>query len=99
MTGGVALDPILNAINGKTKRIKKEILIEKKEVGLKQIDNLFEDNYFIEVLKIQDDDIEGFKYFCVENEQILSALKSKNKTMVKFLLVQTAKDFIEKKQK
>ena len=97
--GGIALDPILNAINGKTKRIKKEILIEKKEVGLKQIDNLFEDNYFIEVLKIEEEDIEGFKYFCVENEQILSALKAKNKTMVKFLLVQTAKDFLEKKQK
>jgi hypothetical protein len=80
------LDPLINKINGRTKRLKKEVLLEKKELNLKYLRVLFGEDYFVNYLKIPLEYVEGFKYYGVENEKFTIILKSKNKVTTELLL-------------
>lgn len=91
--GLLAVDPILNAINGRTKRLKKEVTLERKEFLMAKLEVLFEDKYYIETLKIPNELIKGFQYYCVEDDDFANSLQSKNKTMSMFLIVGLASDF------
>jgi hypothetical protein len=91
--GLLAVDPILNAINGRTKRLKKEVTLEKKEFLMAKLEVLFEDKYYIETLKIPEELIKGFQYYCVEDAGFSNSLQSKNKTMSMFLIVALASNF------
>jgi hypothetical protein len=96
-SGLVPLNPILNAITGRTKQLKKEVEVEKKETMLSKIQNLYEAEYFVEILKIPKDFVKGFQYFIVEDAKFAEALKAKNKTMATFImneLAVTYKDLI-----
>jgi len=91
--GSLAVDPILNAINGRTKMLKKTISIEKKEALMTKLEFLFEDKYYLETLKIPEDQIKGFQYYCIEDVDFVNALKTKNKTMCMFLIVGLASNY------
>ena len=93
-TSGGGIDGLLNLISGRTKMLKKGIEIEKKERALEKIENLFEEKYFVETLKIPQEKVKGFEYFCVEDTKFNAALKSKNKTMAKFLLIDLARNYL-----
>jgi hypothetical protein len=88
--GSMALNPLINKINGRTKRRKKEVLLEKKELNLKYLGLTFEDDYFVNHLKIPLEYVEVFKYYAVENEKIAIILKSKNKLTTELLLGELA---------
>ncbi|OAB28000.1 hypothetical protein SAMN05444395_103181 [Flavobacterium fryxellicola] len=90
MGGSVSADPVLNWISGRTKMLKKEVEVEKKEMYLRQLENLFTIDYFIYKLKIPSEYVKGFQYYSVENEQFVAVLKSKNGTMATFLLGELA---------
>lgn len=91
-TGGglLPLDPIINAITGQTAILKKNILIEKKELMLAKLDRLFENEFYIKILKIDVDRIAGFKYFVIENDGFEKVWDSKNKTLISFKLSELA---------
>lgn len=93
--GSVELDPILNAINGRTKSIKHMIEVEKKSSLLNQIEFLFEEEYYTKKLNIPKEYIKGFQYYCVEDEKNTSVLKSKNKTNIEFLMAKLALEYNE----
>lgn len=96
-SGLVPLNPILNAITGRTKQLKKEVAVEKKEFLLSKIENLYEAEYFTETLKIPKDFVKGFQYYIVEDAKFVEAIKAKNKTMATFImneLAVTYKDLI-----
>ena len=93
--GSLAVDPILNAINGRTAMLKKSIEAEKKERLLVLFGSLFEDTYFTKTLKIHVDYVKGFQYYCIEDEKISEALTSKNKTKIEFLIVPLAVKYNE----
>jgi hypothetical protein len=93
--GSLAIDPIINKINGKTAMLKKEIEVEKKESYLKQLERLFSTEYFVEKLKIPPDYVKGFQYYIVENERFVGVLKSKNKTNAEFLMAELASQYNE----
>ena len=86
MGGSVSADPLLNWISGRTKMLKKGVAVEKKEFYLTQLENMFSDDYLISKLKIPAEYVKGFAYYVVENEQLVSNLKMKNKSMTAFLL-------------
>jgi hypothetical protein len=92
-TSGGGIDGLLNAISGRKAMLKKEIVIEKKEQLLARIEVLFEDKYYIETLKIPIDYIRGFQYYCIDDISFANALRSKNKTMVMFLIVKLAENY------
>ncbi len=89
------LDPLINAISGRTKMLKKELEVEKKERLLVLFGSLVDTNYFTKTLKIPVDYIKGFQYYCLDNEKFVEVLKSKNKTKIEFLIVPLANKYNE----
>jgi len=96
--GMLAVDPILNAINGRTAMLKKAVTVEKKEFLMAKMEGLFEDKYYIETLKIPEEYIKGFQYYCIEDPDFVRTLKEKNKTMSMFLIVGLASSFNKNRQ-
>lgn len=93
--GTLPFDPILNAINGRTKRIKKEIILEKKLVIMNNITELFQDSFFIDKLKIPKDYVNGFKYFIIDDKHLIEAINSKNKSLATFLMSELAVKYLK----
>lgn len=93
--GSVQIDPILNAMNGKTKMLKKEVIVEKKEFLITKLQFLFEEKYYIETLKIAKELIRGFQYYCVDNAEFVKSLNDKNKTMCMFIMARLSSEFNE----
>lgn len=91
--GTLPVDPILNAINGKTKRLKKEIKVEKKEAALNKLNNLDEFNTYLSQLQVSDETVEIFKYYIVEDERLIAALIAKNIPLSKFIISELAVKF------
>ena len=91
--GSMPLDPLINKINGRTKRLKKLVILEKKENFIKLISELFCQEYFTVQLGIANDYVNGFKYFIVENENFLKVLESKNEERTSFFMVALAQEY------
>ena len=94
-TSGGGIDGLLNTISGRKAMLKKEIIIEKKEQLLARIDVLFENKYYTETLRIPEDYIKGFQYYCVDDAAFANALRDKNKTLVMYLIVKLAENYNE----
>lgn len=88
-------DPLLNKISGRTAMLKKEVQTERNEKLLLKLDGFFEDQYYIEVLKIPQEYIKGFQYYLIEDADFVKALQSKNKTMSQFLVKKLATNYNE----
>lgn len=67
--GSLAVDPIINAISGRTKRMKKYIQIEKKESNLIFLENHFSD-YMSDNLNIPEELIGRFLNYLIYNERL-----------------------------
>lgn len=88
------LDPLLNKISGRTEMLKKGVAVEKNEKALVRLEYLFEENYFVEKLKIPQEFVKGFQYYAVENIDLQNALKAKNKTLAKFVMINLSKEYL-----
>ena len=88
------LDPLLNWISGRTKRLKKDIGIEQKEFMMSWLDDNFEDVVFTDTFKIPKEYVDGFKFYVVEDIDLAQAIQAKNKTRVTFLLGEIAQEFL-----
>ena len=91
--GSMPLDPLINKINGRTKRLKKLVILEKKENYIKLISELYNQEYFTVQLGIASDYVNDFKYFIVENEYFLKVLESKNEERTSFFMVALAQEY------
>jgi hypothetical protein len=89
----MGLDPVINAISGRTKMLKKYVISEKAQLQVEKISNMFSDDYFIHQLKIKENLVRGFIFFAVENQKVIDALSMKNKFLVSFALIKVAEDF------
>lgn len=70
--GSMPADPIINAISGRTARLKKELAVEKKEMLMERIRERFEERYFVEKLKIPSEYVSGFLFYIVENDRFVT---------------------------
>lgn len=93
--GGMSVDGLLNAISGRKSQLKKELQIEKKEFLIIKIDNTFQENHFTDVLKIPAEYVNGFKFYIVEDEKFVAAMKNNNKTMATFLMGELAVEYLK----
>lgn len=91
--GGMPLDPLINKINGRTKRLKKLIVVEKKEFNIKFLSELYDNEFFINTLRIPNSNVAGFKYYIVENENFKKVLDNKNKVQISFYMTELAEEF------
>jgi hypothetical protein len=86
LSSSVSLDGILNGISGRTKMLKKEIHVERKELLLEQLKSDFSESYLMDKLNIPKNYINGFLYYVVEKESFMKIYKTNNKTATEFLL-------------
>lgn len=88
--GGMPLDGLINQISGRTKMLKKGVVVEKKEKELEKLDLWFDNDFYVKTLNIPDDYIEGFKLFALDDIDLLNSMSAKNKTLATFLLGEIA---------
>lgn len=87
------LNPILNAISGRTAMLKKELLIEKEERLMYRLSAIFEDEFYTENLKIPSEYIKEFQYYVINDANLIMQLKAKNNVMVAFVLGELSEKF------
>lgn len=88
-------DAILNLISGRTAMLKKEVEVEKKWSYMQLIDNMFDQNHFVSILKIPLEYVKGFKYYAIENDKFTTILKTNNRITTEFLLGELATKYIK----
>ena len=86
----LSIDPLLNMFSGRAAMLRKELEVERKEILMQQITDLFDEEYFLTNLKIPREYIKGFQFYIVENTSFVSTLRSKNKSMITFLIGELA---------
>ena len=91
--GSLQVDPILNAINGKTKRLKKEITLERNALRLKDFYTFYSEEELIDKLKLNPDEVNEFVYFVLEEETFKMLLENKEKSKMTFYLIQKHSEF------
>jgi hypothetical protein len=91
--GSLPVDPIINAINGKTKKLKQEVVIEKKESNVIFLQENYTD-YMLLVLKVPEDRLQAFIYFVVESAQMQDMSSAKNGELIKFRLADLYTEFL-----
>lgn len=82
----IGTDPVINAISGRTKDLKKQVVVEKKEKGIAKLQELHPDEYYIGTLKIPADYVRGFMFYAVEDAKFLKTLDTNNEEEIDFQL-------------
>ncbi|MDD3004862.1 hypothetical protein [Flavobacterium sp.] len=86
-------DGLINSLSGRTKMLTNDVDTEKKQFALYELDKRYTDDFYIQTLKINPDDIGSFKYYVVEDSKFREALKGKNPFRVTFLMINLALEF------
>ena len=63
-SGGIPLNPILNAMTGRTKYLKKVLAREKKYARTGRVREFYADSLFVQELKIPETKIDDFMFYC-----------------------------------
>jgi len=95
LAGGMPFDPVLNAINGRTKKMKKQVALEKREKLLQNLHNICNANEITNNLKIPEEHINGFLYFVTEDKEVAPLLSLNNKSRAKFRIVVLAQKYLD----
>ena len=74
--------------------LKKELEVEKKELLRTKIENQFETNYFIEKLKIPEENVKGFLFYLVQDPKLMELINAKDKEMLKFRMSELATNYL-----
>lgn len=96
--GGMSVDGMVNAINGRTAMLKKELVVERKEQLQAKTTDYFERKYFTETLDIPEEYVDGFLFYIADNARYARAMKDKNKTMATFILSELAVEYLKLKE-
>ena len=96
--GSLQLDPIFNAINGKTKRLKKEILLERNIRKLENFRAFFPEKELVEDLKMNSDEVSEFTYSILDEKEFETLLENRDKSKMQFYLIEKYSQFKNKKK-
>ena len=95
LTGGKSFDAVINAVTGKTKRLKKELKTEKKVLLINEATALYNKEEIVKTLNIPEEYVEGFLFYAVEDETFALAVNEKNDNKAKFILSGLAVKYLE----
>ncbi len=93
--GKMTLDPLFNAISGRTAMLKKVVEVEKKEFSIAKTEDYFDENYFVEKLKIPKEYVKAFEFYIVEDIDYAEAIKTKNETLARFIMGELAIKYLK----
>jgi len=85
--GNLQIDPILNAINGRTKQLKRNILIEHKLKNIAVLEGYT--TYLQEVLNLTKKEAQRIISLAGEEESVQQVIDSNNPDRIKFYLLDT----------
>lgn len=97
-TGGgiVPIDPIVNAITGKTKRLKKQLALSRMERKVQEARNIFEDSIYTRKLNIPILLVDDFAHYVYEdNDEALAMASRKNLLWLIELLEEKSVEYLE----
>lgn len=76
------LDPIINAITGRTKMLKNRVKVDKAYATTQQVQNSYADSLFTNTLKIPIEKIDDFMYFCEVDENFQNLVESQDQLKI-----------------
>jgi len=65
----VPLNPLINAITGRTKMLKERVALEEDQARTRRVQGSFDDSLFVSTLKIPLEKVDDFMYFCAADPQ------------------------------
>ncbi|TNJ44624.1 hypothetical protein KFZ70_01175 [Tamlana fucoidanivorans] len=82
-TGGgiVPLNPIINAITGRTKRLKNQVKMERKETLMQRVKARWSDEFFTSY-PLEPDLRMDFFYFCMDDENFMDSCQNKSDLII-----------------
>nr|WP_322622884.1 hypothetical protein [uncultured Flavobacterium sp.] len=100
LMGGISMpfDPIINAITGRTKMLKKNLKVEGKISGVDKLGDLYTEDKIIQDFGIPAELANGFIYYAVEDAECADAIKKNNKEMVKLRLMVLSEKYLALQQ-
>ena len=94
-TSGGPITKFANFLSGRTKMIKRAIELEEENDMAERMINSMGESYFIEELKIPKENIGGFGFYLLDDNDVLEAVKRRNTYQLQFLLPLKAKMYLE----
>jgi len=85
-TRGFGIDGLINAINGKTRMLKRAVETEKKEMLLDKINYVATKEELMTEYKIPEEYINGFVFYLVEDTEFAKAINTGNDKLARFLM-------------
>ena len=76
LSGRIPIDPLLNTINGRTKKLKNLKKIDENVKLLNELKIKFPKTFFVEICKIEESDIYLFLMNCIENPEFPNKIES-----------------------
>ncbi|MEM7487150.1 MAG: carboxypeptidase-like regulatory domain-containing protein [Bacteroidota bacterium] len=89
------LDPIINAITGRTKMLKNRVKVDEAYARTQRVQEFYIDSLFISTLKIPSGSIDDFMYFCEVDEQFQKAVDSKDRLQILDYLILKSRAYRE----
>lgn len=92
--GSMPLDPVINKISGRTKRLKQLVEMERREVLRNKIIDLIASQNKNNRLNIPPDLEKGFAYYLLENREFVTTFNT-DENMTEFLLIKLAPEYLK----
>ncbi|MBT8186506.1 MAG: carboxypeptidase-like regulatory domain-containing protein [Croceitalea sp.] len=89
------LDPIINAITGRTKMLKNRVKVDAAYARTQRVQNFYTDSIFMADLKIPIEKIEDFMYFCEVDNAFQKTVDTHDKLKIWEFLVQKSRLYRE----
>lgn len=91
----IGLDPIINAISGRTKMLKKALATEKQEGVVSTIRELYSDEEINVKYNIPKEMVNGFIFYLADKPDFATTIKGKNKAYTDFLMMELSKEYLK----
>ena len=93
--GSMGLDPLINAITGRTKMLKRNLSLDQTRRRALKLSEMFLDSYYINTLKIPEKSVKAFHYFAADDQNVINGLALKNKFLVSFALINVSEEYLK----
>lgn len=89
----IPFNPIINAISGRTKMLKKRVARDKKYLRSERVRGFFADSLYVAQLKIPRDRIPDFIYFCEVDDSFDSVVSTDDRMAVWGLFIEKSTQY------
>ncbi len=93
--GALTLNPIINAITGRTKMLKNRVKVDKTYARTQRVQGFYVDSLFVMTLKIPAEKVDDFMYFCEVDPTFQDMVDSKDKLKIWDFMVSKSRAYRE----